>query len=95
MMKIKSLFRRGQSVASGSKGPGSSVGLRGASSISSLDSKHKVAPISSHHVTKSKIGSRDKLDKINTQKSGPHHDKSKQHDKGNSINLSFKGIALA
>lgn len=72
MMKIKSLFRRGQTQASSSKTPG----LRGASSISSLDSKHKVAPI---NPLKTKGGSRDKLDKLNIQKAVQHE---KKHEKG-------------
>lgn len=76
MMKIKSLFRRGQTQASSSKTPG----LRGASSISSLDSKHKVAPI--NPLKGHKVGSRDKLDKLTVQKSLQNHEKTK-HEKGN------------
>lgn len=75
MMKIKSLFRRGQTQASSSKTPG----LRGASSISSLDSKHKVAPV--NPLKASKVGSRDKLDKLSAQKTNQNHEKNK-HEKG-------------
>lgn len=74
MMKIKSLFRRGQSQASSSK---AAPGLRGASSISSLDSKHKVAPI--NPLKGSKVGSRDKLDKLPPTKA----QNEKKHEKGN------------
>lgn len=75
MMKIKSLFRRGQTQASSSKTPG----LRGASSISSLDSKHKIAPI--NPLKTNKVGSRDKLDKLSIQKAAQNHEKTK-HEKG-------------
>lgn len=80
MMKIKSLFRRGPSQASSSKTAPSGA-LRGASSISSLDSKHKIAPI--NPLKNSKSGSKDKLDKIQAQKiTSQNQNEKNKHDKG-------------
>jgi hypothetical protein len=59
MIKLKSLFRRGQ-TPSGSKGPGGGP-IKGASSVSSLDDN-----LSSHtkSTKSSKFGSKDKIDQI-------------------------------
>lgn len=78
MIKLKSLFRRGQNQASSSKGAPSGAGIRGASSISSLDSKHKIAPINPLKTG----GSKDKLDKIGRRQ---------KDDKGNLL-ISYKMI---
>lgn len=89
MMKIKSLFRRGHSQQSAAPSTSSGVSknsapLRGASSVSSLDSKHKIAPINPLKPSKA-VGSRDKLDKLHLQKTI----QGKQHDKGMKIILIF------
>lgn len=74
MIKLKSLFRRGQSQSSSSKGPPTGA-IRGASSVSSLDSKHKIAPI--NPLKAGKAGSKDKLDKAgrNIQERNRHENK--------------------
>lgn len=76
MIKLKSLFRRGQSQSSSSKGPATGA-IRGASSVSSLDSKHKIAPI--NPLKAGKAGSKDKLDKTGRlgQERNRHENKGK------------------
>lgn len=70
MMKIKSLFRRGHQTSAG-KTPPEGAPLKGATSVSSLDSKHhKIAPVPKDKSTKV-FGSKDKINK--SGKKDKHH----------------------